>query len=174
MIEMRLRKMLLQNPTRTDYQKHYEEIVADYNSEKDRATIERTFEALLKLAESLNDEEKRAVKEGLDEESLALFDILLKPELSKQDIKRIKSVAEGLYRTLQAELSRIQDFSAKQATRDEVKVVIKDYLWDENTGLPDSFDPEEVEEKADAVFAHLLVGAKTRTAVFEGRSDAQL
>ena len=103
MIEKRLQKMLVQNPTRTDFQKHYEEIVADYNSEKDRATIERTFEALLKLAASLSEEEKRAVKEGLDEESLALFDLLLKPELSKQDIKRIKKVAEGLYKTLQAE-----------------------------------------------------------------------
>ena len=107
--------------------------------QKDRATIERTFEELLKLAESLGDEERRAVREGLDEESLALFDLLLKPDLSKKEIARIKKVAEGLYSTLQAEISRIEDFASKQATRDEIKVKIKDYLWDENTGLPESF-----------------------------------
>ena len=160
MIDKKLQKMLMQNPTRTDFQKHYEEIVAEYNSEKDRATIERTFEALLKLADSLNDEEKRAVKEGLDEESLALFDLLLKPDLSKQEIKRIKQVAEGLYVTLREELARIQDFAAKQSTRDEIKVKIKNYLWDDKTGLPESFDPDEVEEKTDMVFEYLLCANK--------------
>ncbi len=152
--------MLAQNPKRTDFQKHYEEIVAGYNSEKDRATIERTFEALLKLAEAMSTEETRAVREGLDEQSLALFDLLLKPDLSKAEIKRLKKVADGLYKTLRAEISRIQDFASKQATRDEIKVKIKDYLWDDKTGLPESFDPEEVEQKADAVFAHLLISAR--------------
>ena len=156
MVEERLRRMLAQNPTRTDFQRHYEEIVSEYNQEKDRVTIEKTFEALLKLTESLSEEEQRAVKEGLDEEALALFDLLLKPELSTQEIGRIKKVAEGLYNTIQKELKRIQDFAAKQSTRAEVKVRIKDYLWDEKTGLPASFEPGDIEEKADAVFAYLL------------------
>ena len=160
MIESKLRKMLMQNPIRTDFQKHYEEIVADYNNEKDRVTIEKTFEALLKITQELNEEEKRAVKEGLDEESLALFDLLLKPNLSKQDIARIKKVAEGLYKTLNAEIARVQDFFAKQATRDEVKIQIKNYLWDDKTGLPESFGPEEIDEKTDAVFAHLVITQK--------------
>lgn len=166
MVEDRLRKMLMQNPTRTDFQKHYEEIVEEYNSEKDRATIERTFEALLKLTESLNEEEKRAVKEGLDdEESLALFDLLLKPDLTKQEIARIKKVAQGLYDKIQEELAKIQDFAAKQATRDEVKILIKDYLWDDKTGLPESFDPEEIESKTDDVFTYLMVQARQATRV---------
>ena len=160
MIEKRLQRMLVQNPMRTDFQKHYEEIVAEYNAEKDRVMIEQTFEELLRLAESLGNEEKRAVQEGLDEESLALFDLLLKPDLSKNEIDQIKKVAEGLYSTLRAEISRIQDFASKQATRDEIKVKIKDYLWDEETGLPDSFAPDEVEEKTDVVFAHLLTSVR--------------
>lgn len=164
-IEGRLRKMLLQNPTRTDFQRHYEEIVAEYNSEKDRAMIERTFEQLLKFVGSLDVEEKRAIKEGLDEESLALFDLLMKPDLSKQDIERLKQVAEGLYKTLQAELARIRDFAAKESTRDEIKIKIKDYLWDESTGLPDSFAIDEIEEKADAIFTHLLVTSRYSDAI---------
>ena len=36
--------------------------MAEYNREKDRVTIERTFEALLKLVQELNDEESRAGK----------------------------------------------------------------------------------------------------------------
>ena len=39
-IEDRLQRLLLQNPLRTDFQSHYEGIVAEYNREKDRVTIE--------------------------------------------------------------------------------------------------------------------------------------
>ena len=41
--------MLAENPLRTNYQQHFEEIVAAYNGEKDRVTIEMTFEALMKF-----------------------------------------------------------------------------------------------------------------------------
>jgi type I restriction enzyme R subunit len=159
-IERKLLKMLMQNPTRTDFQKHYEEVVNDYNNEKDRVTIEATFEALLRLVDELSEEEQRAVKEGLSEESLALFDLLLKPDLTKPEIDRIKKVAEGLYKTVNSELQRIQDFAVKQSTRDEIMIKIKNFLWDEKTGLPESFAPEEVEEKTDMIFKHLLIASK--------------
>ena len=55
-----------------DYQRKYEEIVADYNREKDRDTIEETFRRLVELVNSLDEEQKRAAKEGLSEDELAL------------------------------------------------------------------------------------------------------
>lgn len=82
-VEERLRRLLARNPLRTDFQQHYEAIVAEYNREKDRVTIERTFEELLKFFEELEEEESRAVREELDEESLAIFDLLKKPDLDK-------------------------------------------------------------------------------------------
>ena len=90
-IEQRLRRMLAQNPLRTDFQQRYEEIVEAYNREKDRVTIERIFEELLQLERQLASEERRAVREGLDEESLAVFDLLRKPDLGPADIRKIKS-----------------------------------------------------------------------------------
>jgi type I restriction enzyme, R subunit len=63
-IEQRLQRLLQQNPLRTDFQRHYEEIVAEYNREKDRVTIEKTFEALLQIMDEMDDEESRAVREG--------------------------------------------------------------------------------------------------------------
>ena len=39
--------MLARNPMRMDYQIKYEEIVAAYNREKDRATVEETFRLLM-------------------------------------------------------------------------------------------------------------------------------
>ena len=52
--------MLARNPSRMDYQQKYEEIVADYNREKDRVTIEETFRRLTELIEDLDAEEKDA------------------------------------------------------------------------------------------------------------------
>ena len=42
-VEKKLAQMLAQNPQRMDYYKKYQEIIADYNREKDRVTIEETF-----------------------------------------------------------------------------------------------------------------------------------
>lgn len=98
--------MLRQNPTRTDFQQHYEKLVADYNSEKDAANIERTFAALLVLADELDTEQQRAVREGLDEDTLVLFDLLMKPDLEKADIKKLKTVAVGLFEALQEQIQK--------------------------------------------------------------------
>lgn len=105
------------------------------NREKDHLTIEKTFEALLKFVEELDDESKRALREGLDEESLALFDLLLKPGLEKQDVQRIKKVAADLLATLKEERLRVENWREKEATRDAVHVAIQDFLWDDRTGL---------------------------------------
>ena len=77
-VEAKLAEMLARNPTRMDYQQKYEEIVADYNREKDRVTAEETFRRLVELVEELDIEQSRAVEEGLTEEELALFDMLRK------------------------------------------------------------------------------------------------
>ena len=65
------------------YQQKYEEIVADYNREKDRVTIEETFRRLMELIEELDAEQRRAVEEGLSEDELALFDLVKKEDLGK-------------------------------------------------------------------------------------------
>jgi type I restriction enzyme R subunit len=155
-IEQRLHRMIQQNPLRTDFQKHFEQIVEEYNREKDRVTIENTFEELLRFVDSLDKESLRAMQEGLDEESLAIFDLLVKPDLSSRDIKQIKDVAHKLLLKLKLEKLRIDNWREKQATRDDVKVEIADFLWNERTGLPKSYSEEEIGSKADEVYLHVF------------------
>jgi len=155
-IEQRLHRMIQQNPLRTDFQQHFEQIVEEYNREKDKVTIENTFEELLRFVDSLDDESRRAMQEGLDEESLAIFDLLVKPELSRRDIKRIKEVAQGLLFDLKSEKLRIDNWREKQATRDDVKVEITNFLWNERTGLPKSYTEEEIGSKADVIYLHVF------------------
>jgi type I restriction enzyme R subunit len=155
-VEQRLQLLLKQNPLRTDFQRHYEDIVTEYNREKDQVTIEQTFEALLKLVQELDDEESRAVCEGLDEESLAIFDLLKKKNLSASDIKRIKAIAVDLLQELKAEKLMVDQWCDKEATRDAVQVTIRDFLWSDKTGLPvESYTEDDVNTKSEEVFRHV-------------------
>lgn len=155
-VELRLQRLLMQNPLRTDFQQHYEQIVSEYNREKDRVTIEKTFEALFTLVQELDEEESRAVREGLDEESLAIFDLLKKPELNASEIKRIKLVAMQLLEQLKAEKLQVDHWRDKESTRDAVRIVIRDYLWDDAMGLPlVAFGEKDVAEKTEDVFRHI-------------------
>jgi len=155
-IENRLHRLMMQNPLRTDFQRHYEEIVAEYNREKDRVTIEKTFEDLLRFISELDEEESRAIREGLDEESLAMFDILKKPDLAEGDVKKIKQVASQLLVTLKAEKLKVDHWRDKESTRDAVRVAIRDFLWRDDTGLPiQTYNEAEVSSKSEEAFRHV-------------------
>ena len=155
-IEKRLHRLLQQNPLRADFQKHYENIVAEYNREKDRVTIEKTFDELLQFMGEMDDEESRSAREGLDEESLAVFDLLKKPDLTGGDVKRIKAVAVKLLAALKAEKLRVNQWREKEATRDAVRLAIRNFLWDESTGLPQAYSENDIQTKTEAVFVHVF------------------
>lgn len=100
-VEQKLADMLKHNPMRMDYYKRYQEIIADYNREKDRVTIEETFAKLVELAASLDEEQRKAVEEGLSEEEYALFSLLLRDDISKADRERLKLPSRDLLNELQ-------------------------------------------------------------------------
>ena len=120
-------------------------------------TIERTFEKLLKLVAELDREDSRAVREGLDEESLALFDLLRKDGLSAGETRKVKKAAVGLLEILKAEIGRVSRWREKEATRDAVRAAAGNFLRDEETGLlSPRYSDEEVETRVAHVYRHVL------------------
>jgi len=88
---------------------------------------------------------------------------VMKPDLPKQDIERLRQVASELLAKLEAEKLRADNWWEKQATRDAVKVEIRDFLWNEETGLPvECYSDQEVDAKAGQVY-HLTAGERTST-----------
>ncbi|MBN1698881.1 MAG: type I restriction endonuclease subunit R [Spirochaetales bacterium] len=156
-IEKKVHAMICRNPLRINFQERYAEIIYEYNREKERQTIEQTFEALIGFVNDLDNEEKRTIREGLDEENLALFDLLIKPGLSKKTIDKLKAIAQSLLEALKEEKLKIDHWREKESTRDEVKVFIKDFLYAEETGLPvDDYEEKEVYRIADNVYEHVF------------------
>jgi len=152
-VEEKLAQMLGQNPMRMDYYRKYQEIIADYNREKDRVTVEETFARLVELANSLDAEKRRAAEEGLSDDELALFDLLFKENISKTDRERLKQASKALLVSLRDLLRPIHDWTQNTATQAEVKVFILDKLW---VALPrPSFSEEETEEVAYRVYDYV-------------------
>jgi type I restriction enzyme, R subunit len=152
-VEQKLAEMLARNPMRMDYQRKYEEIVADYNHEKDRTTIEETFRRLVELVNSLDEEQKRATREGLAEDELALFDLLQKDDLDKATRERVKQASRDLLASVKARLAELDRFWEKEQTKADVEVFILDEVF---ANLPTPpFTSEEKKLVAGNVYAHV-------------------
>lgn len=137
LIQTRLESMLKENPKRVDYYERYQQIIEDYNKEQDRANIEKTFMDLMNLANSMNQEEQRYVREGFSsDEELSLYDMLFNENLSKEDIKKIKKVAVDLLEKIKSKIAELDHWTDKQETKAEVDTLIGKILWEE---LPESY-----------------------------------
>ena len=81
--------MLFNNSERINYYEHYQQIITNYNTEQNRANIEKNFMELMDLANSMNQEEQRYAREGFSsDEELSPYDMLFREELNKSDIKK--------------------------------------------------------------------------------------
>jgi len=152
-VEKKLAVMLSRNPMRMDYQLKYEDIVAAYNAEKDRTSIEDTFRRLVELVASLDEEQQRAARDGLSENELAIFDLLKKDGLEKTARERIKQASKELLAALQTRLAELDRFREKEQTKGDVLVFIMDKVF---MNLPTPpFTEEEKELVANNVYAHV-------------------
>jgi type I restriction enzyme, R subunit len=152
-VEKKLADMLARNPMRMDYQIKYEEIVAAYNAEKDRTSIEETFRRLMELVASLDEEQKRSAREGLSEDELAIFDLLQKEGLDKTARERVKQAGKELLASLQTRLAEVDRFWEKEQTKGEVLAFIMDEVF---MNLPTPpFTEEEKGLVANNVYAHV-------------------
>lgn len=141
-IQLKLDRMLFTNPERINYYERYQKIIDDYNSEQDRATIEKTFMDLMDLANKMNQEEQRYVREGFkSDEELTLYDMLFRNDLNKNDIKKLKTVAAELLNKIKAKISEYDHWTDKQETKAAVDNLIRDTLWAE---LPECYDEASI------------------------------
>lgn len=147
----KLARMVCENRARMDFLERFQQLIDEYNSGSMNA--EEFFRQLVEFAEGLNEEDKRAVSEQLNEEELALFDILTRPriEMTSADRERVKAAARALLTTLKSE-KLVLDWRKRQQSRADVKVTIEKVLDDM---LPPAYTSEVFEEKTSAVFQHV-------------------
>ena len=153
-IEERLAAMVASNPTRVDLYERYQEIVKEYNKDKDAAEIQKVMDDLFAFNDDCSEEEKRYLREGLDSETeLAVFDLLQKDSLAKGDREAIKKVAKDLLGKLADQRFALERLRSMATVQAQMKAEIIKHLY---AHLPASaYDSDEINVKAGAVFAHI-------------------
>ncbi len=159
LIEKKLAQMLAVNPLRMDYYRKYQEIVAEYNREKDRVTVEATFAKLVELAGSLDAEQRRAAEEGLSEDEYALFQLLFRESISASDREKLKQASRSLLSSLRKLLEPVHDWTKNAATQADVRIAILDHLFQALPRPP--FTDADAEVLAGGVYDYVWERSRT-------------
>ena len=148
-IEDKLRKMMEQNHTRTDFAEKLQQIVEQYNA--GGSSTENYFDDLMKFTESMKEEDERHMREGLTEDELELFDLLKKDKITKAEEQKVKLAAKHLILRLLDGHPKVlvQDWWKDGQTQLQVKNAIEEVL---DKDLPESYGRIEFKEKCDKIY----------------------
>jgi hypothetical protein len=103
---------------------------------------------------------RKLMKEGID---------LPEAMRARPEYRNLRTMA--LDDALKAEKLRVDQWRDKEATRDAVRLAIRDHLWDDTTGLPvDRYTEDDVGASADEVFRHVLRAYPTVPSPFYAQS----
>jgi type I restriction enzyme R subunit len=151
LLSARITALVRLNPVRVDLVERFEKLVADYNAGS--INTETFFQELLKFRDMLTEEEARSLSEGLTEEQLAIFDLLMRPapELSEDEKAQVKRVAEELL-TILKRGKIVLDWRKEQSTRAAVRVAVEETL----DRLPEKFTRQIYAQKCDIVYQHVF------------------
>lgn len=151
-VKAKVEELARLNPTRAEWLERFQELIEEYNAGS--LNVETFFQQLLLFTQNLNGEEQRGLAEGLNDEELAIYDLLTRPapDLTESERKDIKRMAETLLATLKRD-KLVLDWRKGQRTRAAVQVEIEKEL---DVGLPPAYDASLFQQKADAVFAHVF------------------
>lgn len=151
LMEIKLKQMMAQNNTRGSFLERFEKIIEDYNAGS--LSIEEAYEALVKQAKDLSEEQERAAKNDMTEEELELFDLLKKEKLTKEEEKNVKLAASSLLQILFDAKNKIliTEWHKHNTTQEVVREKISNIL---NDNLPDSYDRDTFSQKTNTIFQH--------------------
>ena len=153
-LEKALQDMINRNCTRMQFSQRFKNIIDRYNA--GGSENEDYYEQLVKLLESLQGEQQRANTEGLTEEELELYDLLVRgKKLTKAEEQKVKLAAKNLYKKLTTEKKDllVVDWYKDEQPKMRVKSAIEYTL---NEDLPESYDKEAFEVKINLLLNHFI------------------
>ena len=153
-IDEALKRMMKKNCTRTAFSQRYKNIIDRYNA--GGSENEDYYEQLLELIEQLKKEDNRAEAEGLTEEELEMYDLLIAgKKLTQAEEQKVKLAAKNLFKKLSENRKSllVVDWYKDDMPREKVKNAIQTSL-DED--LPDSYDKESFQSKIALLMNHFI------------------
>lgn len=152
-VEQKLDQMLKENPLRIQFYERYRQIIEEYNQGKSLEDTVKAFDNLSEFIKDLNFEEARAVRENLNDETLAIFDLLREGKmLDASSIKEVKKVAVSTLQLLKEQKLQVERWRDSRQISAQVKTIIFDSLqW-----LPTTiYTDEDVNVKTNSIYQHI-------------------
>ena len=153
-IEQALEQMLNKNCTRTKFSERFKRIIDSYNA--GGTENEDYYEQLVKLLEELRKEDNRANTEGLTEEELEIYDLLIAgKKLTQAEEQKVKLSAKNLYKKLVDNRSSllVVDWYKDEQPRAKLKHEVELSL---NDDLPESYDRVSFDSKVSLLMNHFV------------------
>jgi type I restriction enzyme R subunit len=148
-LKEKIEEMVRKNRKRAKFMDRLQKLLKEYNS--GAHDIDQLLNDLMDLARDLTEEEHRAVREGLSEDELAIFDLLRKENLDPDEVSQVRSVAKELLEQLRPKL--VPGWRDFEPLRAGVKITISDILFPK---LPEqAYSEVECEEKTQKVYLHV-------------------
>lgn len=153
-IEQALEQMLNRNCTRTKFSERFKRIIDSYNA--GGTENEDYYEQLVKLLEELQEEYNRGNVEGLTEEELEIFDLLIAgKKLTKDEEQKVKLSAKNLYKKLFDNRNNllVVDWYKDEQPIAKLKYEVELSL---NDDLPESYDKVSFDSKVSLLMNHFM------------------
>ena len=153
-IEKALQEMINKNRGRIKFSERYKGIIDRYNA--GGMENEDYYEQLCQLMEELKKEAERPGVEGLSEEELEIYDLLISgKKLTQTEEQKVKLAAKNLFLKLTKEKENllVVDWFKDDRTTARVRTAISDCL---DADLPESYDKELFNSKTDSILAMLI------------------
>jgi len=117
--------------------------------------FEETSAQLLDLAKTLGDEQQRVARQGLSEQELALFDLLYKDNVTKAQRETEKQASKDLLDKLRGQLAAMEQWTEKEQTQAQVRILILDEFRLPNTLLISRNHTQRIALKAGSLLFRL-------------------
>ncbi|MEO8665774.1 MAG: type I restriction enzyme endonuclease domain-containing protein, partial [Ignavibacteria bacterium] len=157
-LKEKIEEMVKRNKKRAKFMERLNTLLETYNT--GAHDIDKLLTDLMDIAKDLTVEEQRAVKEGLSEDELAIFDLLRKDNLNPDETATVRSVAKELLEQLKSKL--VPGWRDFEPLRAGVKITISEVLYPRL--------PEEVYTVDDCEYK----GLEVYNFVYEKYSDARV
>lgn len=149
-----LEQMLKKNCTRMKFSERFKNIIDSYNAGGTKN--EEYYEQLVKLLEELQQENNRAKVEGLNEEELEIYDLLIAgKKLTQAEEQKVKLSAKNLFKKIMDNRNSLlvvdwyKDEQPCAKLRDEVEKSL-------NADLPESYDTTSFGSKVSLLMDHFV------------------
>ena len=81
-----------------------------------------------------------------------MFDLLIKDSLTKEEVKKVKKLAQTMLSKIKARIHELDHWRDKEETQSVISVMIRDLLW---ANLAESYSDNEIATYRQTLYEHI-------------------